>query len=136
MPFSLSGLDLKAMGRAMVKPLLWWMVAVVGASFSGYPGVVCITPMAWLLALLVGRDCVFYSNSPQRRQRLWEAGLAGGLLGLIFGLIFAAVMLIGMPLLPGEMGRGITIALVMTLVGIVFCAGLAWFMALLTLQRL
>ncbi len=73
-------------------PFMTWAAAVIFVSFVGrQPGVVCVTPMAWLLACWVGMSCVARSRSGVKRSRLTEAGLAGGISGLLQGLLFAAV---------------------------------------------
>src|SRR5688572_7420885 len=86
------GLDGSAIWRSVVPPFMIWAAAVISISFVGrQPGVVCVTPMAWLLACWVGLSCVARSRSGAKRSRLTEAGLAGGILGLLQGLLFAAV---------------------------------------------
>ena len=52
-------------------------------SLAGYPGVICMTPLAWLLALPTGVRCVLNSRSDGTRVLLREAALAGVGLGLI-----------------------------------------------------
>jgi hypothetical protein len=92
-------LDLRAISTALFLPLLYWTGGVVMISLFGYPGVVCMTPLAWLLALPVGLRVARESESPRSRAVL-EAVIAGGLLGLWQGLLFAAAMTAA-PLLPG-----------------------------------
>ena len=47
-------LHLGAFLRTLIAPLIVWSVAVFSATAAGQPGVVCITPLAWLLALWSG----------------------------------------------------------------------------------
>ncbi len=54
-----------------------WLAMVLLVTFAGYPGVVCVTPMAWLIALRVGNLCVWGSKSSRSSSRLIEAALAG-----------------------------------------------------------
>jgi hypothetical protein len=78
-------------GRAILSSALplfaVWLAAVVGITLAGYPGVVCVTPMAWLLALSAGLRCAARSASPAVGKRILEAGLAGALLGLLQGIV-------------------------------------------------
>jgi len=90
--------DFKTIGQSTWLPIFWWLLAVIAASISGYPGVICVTPMGWLLALPVGTRCVQISPSPDPTSRLLEAGLGGALLGFIQGSIFAAVLVLASPL--------------------------------------
>ena len=72
------------------QPAFYWVLAVVFVTLMGYPGIACMTPVAWLLALIVGKRCLDESRSDGAAIRLWEAGLAGGLLGAIQGIAFIA----------------------------------------------
>jgi hypothetical protein len=89
--------DLRAISRSLFLPMLYWTGAVVAISLLGYPGVVCVTPLAWLLALPVGLRMAIESKSPPARAVV-EAGLAGAGLGLWQGFLAAAVLVIA-PLL-------------------------------------
>jgi hypothetical protein len=64
---------------------------------------VCVTPLAWLMALWVGLQCSARSRSGAAR-RLLEAALAGGLFGLLQGLLFLA--LAWLMLSPAELEQG------------------------------
>jgi hypothetical protein len=65
-----------------------WLATVLVVTWAGYPGVVCVTPLAWLLALRVGLACAAQSTRPRPAQRLQEAALAGGVFGLLQGVLF------------------------------------------------
>jgi uncharacterized membrane protein len=54
--------------------------------------VVCVTPLAWLMALRVGIVCVGRSTSDQTKQRLQEGALAGEWFGLLQGLLFWVIV--------------------------------------------
>lgn len=47
--FATAGFDLSVIVRAVAAPLLLWTIVIVVTAWRGYPGVVCLTPMAWLL---------------------------------------------------------------------------------------
>jgi len=108
---------------------------VLLVSLAGYPGVVCVTPMAWLLALRVGNLCVARSNSRQSSQRLREATLAGGFLGFLQGMLFLVIVPFMGPYDPDEITRTIVLTLIMLVLGIVAGAGLSFFTAYLYEQR-
>jgi hypothetical protein len=84
-------LDWKAVFLASWLPGLFWLVAVGGATLSGYPGVICVTPLGWLLALPVGTRLLAFTRSRAGGVRLIEAALAGALLGLFQGGLFGAI---------------------------------------------
>jgi len=86
-------LDRRAITAGLFLPLLYWTGGVVMISLFGYPGVVCMTPLAWLLALPVGLRVARESQSPPGRAVL-EAGTGGVLLGLWQGLLFAAALVV------------------------------------------
>lgn len=86
-------LDFRNIGKAILLPFAFWLVAVLGVTFGArQPGVVCVTPLAWLMALWVGLRCAAYSRSAQKYTRLKEAALAGGVFGLLQGILFLAIM--------------------------------------------
>ena len=89
-----------------------WLVVVLLATWGGYPGVVCVTPVAWLIALRVGLVCVGQSRSAQRGRRLLEAALAGALIGLLQGLLFWVVIPRMGPILPSEQAQAIGLVVV------------------------
>ena len=72
------GLDLRAALGIPVRQVIPWVVAVMFITYMGYSGVICITPMAWLMALRVGIQVSVTSKSAERSNRLREAGVAGG----------------------------------------------------------
>lgn len=120
-----SGLDRRTI---LVTPLLQsapWFASVVIVTLAGYPGVVCVTPMAWLLALRVGLICMRNSRSPSVRQRLREAALAGALLGVIQGVLFAGVLFWFLPLQASEVTRSLILAGALLVIGAAACAALS-----------
>ena len=73
-------LDVRVIIETALRQFVPWLAMVALVSLAGYPGVICVTPMAWSIALRVGNLCVAHSTSQNSSQRLWEAALAGGLL--------------------------------------------------------
>lgn len=128
-------LDLRVILETPFRQFILWLVMVLLVSLAGYPGVVCVTPMAWLLALRVGNLCVARSKSGQSSQRLLEAALAGGFLGFLQGLLFLVIVPFMGPYQPDEITRTIVLTLIMLLVGIFAGAGLSFFTAYLNEQR-
>ena len=57
-----SVIHLGAFLRTLIAPLLVWGAAVFFITTASQPGVVCMTPLAWLLALWSGRQYVRLSN--------------------------------------------------------------------------
>ena len=91
-------LDYNAVWVAVWLPVAFWLIAVLGATLSGYPGVICVTPMGWLLSLSAGLRTSQNSASEAIMPRLIEASIAGALFGAFQGLVFAAVLSFASPL--------------------------------------
>jgi hypothetical protein len=134
-------LDFQAIFLAVWLPLLLWIIAVGGATFSGYPGVICVTPLGWLLGLSVGLRTVQYTSSRGPVRCLVEAGSGGAILGFLQGMIFAAVVAFFSPL-GIESGKPID-ALISALISVIavggigalVCASLAAIMAAIADRR-
>jgi hypothetical protein len=120
-------LDKSAIISGLFLPLLFWTGSVIAISWMGYPGVVCMTPMAWLLALSVGVRIRHESTSPGQRPVL-EAALGGGLLGVWQGLLVPATMMASR-YLPGNQNMDppspLLIAIVMVIISVPITAGLS-----------
>src|ERR1700759_5289812 len=83
------GFDFGAVLKSLLPPLIVWTTAVVFVTFVGHqPGVICVTPVAWLMACWVGMRCVWVSRSAAKSSLLLEAAIAGALLGLLQGVLF------------------------------------------------
>ena len=103
-------LDIGIMARSVLAPLIAWAAAVGLIAFSGYPGVICMTPMAWLMACWTGSFCAGRSRSTAQR-RLLEAAIAGALLGLAQGGIFYIMQYALLPLQPDEVQKAMALSL-------------------------
>jgi len=112
-----------------------WLVVVLLITVAGQPGVVCVTPMAWLLALRVGNIVAWRSRSEQPSRRLTEAALAGGFFGILQGILFAAVTPFMGPIQADEWTKTIVLMLIIFIVGTFAGAGLSFFTAYLNEQR-
>ena len=127
------GLDWRAIFLSMT-PLVWYTSMVVLATLGGYPGVVCVTPMAWLIGLWAGQRVAATSRSAGRRP-LVEAAVAGALVGLIEGALFVAVGTQMPAQDAGELGQMVSFSACLVVLGVPITAGLAVLTAWLTLRR-
>ncbi len=121
-PQTPSRLDLGAVLGALWLPLLVWVVSLAAFLLSGFPGVLCVTPLAWTLAVPAGAIAVRRSRG---LQPLLEAGLAGGALGLAQALLFALVSVLLLPVKPGEAPGTLLTTAGIGLGGVTGCAVLA-----------
>ena len=128
-------LDLRTAFEVPLRWFAWWLIMVLLATWGGYPGGVCVTPLAWLIALRVGLDVSSRSASEQPASRQLEAALAGAWLGLLQGFLYWIISLRMGPIQPDEQTSAAVIILLMIVVGMVAGAGLAWFTALLAARR-
>jgi hypothetical protein len=119
-----SGWDLRTTFVTPVTQFALWLAPVLLVTWAGYPGVVCVTPLAWLIALRVGLLVMTKSSSPTVRRRFGEAAVAGGVLGLLLGLLMAVIL------------AGFLLSAVLTLAGAPAGALLSLFTAWLTANRL
>ncbi len=126
-----SAIDLSAFLRTLIVPLIVWGVAVFTITAAGQPGVICVTPMAWLLALWCGSQYVRLSGG--RAGSLGPA-LVGAALGLGMGILFILISR-QMPVKPEEVSNMQAITAVIVVGGMVVCAALSTFTARATLRR-
>lgn len=94
-----------ALLRAVGMWALLWGATVLVAAYQGQPGVICLTPMAWLLAVPAGWNYVAFSEGRPGRQPFLAGLLVGAMLGLLFGLLTWGVGAYTMPDDPAETGR-------------------------------
>jgi hypothetical protein len=129
------GLDIRVVIEVPLRQFIGWLAMVLLVTFAGYPGVVCMTPMAWLIALRVGNLVAWRSKSGLRSQRLTEAALAGGLLGLLQGVLFGVIVPFMGPIQDDEWTNSIILILLMLVVGTLAGSGLSFFTAYLNENR-
>ena len=134
-PASHKGLDLRVTIETPLRQFVSWLAMVMLVSFVGYPGVICVTPVAWLIALRVGNLVVWRSKSELRSQRLIEASIAGGILGLLQGILFIVVIPFMGPIQANEITNTFILVSLMLIIGILASAGLSFFTAFLNENR-
>ncbi len=132
---SSNGLDLRNAIETPLRQFAPWLAGVLIVTWAGYPGVVCVTPMAWLIALRVGNICVLRSRSDGSSRRLTEASIAGAILGLLQGILFAVIISRLQPISADDQTKSNVLTLIMIGVGIFAGAGLSFFTAYLNEQR-
>jgi hypothetical protein len=134
-PTSSKNIDLRVILETPLRQFVPWLAMVLLVTWAGYPGVVCVTPMAWLMALRVGNSCVARSRSTSASRRLAEAALAGGIFGFLQGCLFGMVTLLLSPIEASERIRAIILILAMTIAGIFAGAIFSFFTAYFSEQR-
>jgi len=116
-------LDFGAVLRSVLPPFVVWAAVVLSVTFVRHqPGVVCVTPVAWLLACWVGMACVARSRSERKSALLAEAALAGGAFGLLQGLLFVFIAPYMGEIKPEERQKMLTLSVGMVAVGTVVSA--------------
>jgi hypothetical protein len=123
-------LDVLSIFRTSIGHFMPWLAAVLLITWSGYPGVVCITPMAWLLAISIGSVHSRRSKSKKSSTRLLEAALAGGILGLLQGVLFFIITPFMGPIKPEEEANTMILNLIMLGAGALVAAILSLFSAM------
>jgi hypothetical protein len=122
----MNNLDLRNIVKAIWLPFIVWAGAVNTVAFGArQPGVICVTPMAWLMALWVGLRAAGYTRSGTKGARLAEAALAGGIFGLLQGLLFAFVAPFMGGIKPEEQSKATLITIAMVVIGAVVSAVLS-----------
>lgn len=128
-------LDFRAIFEIPLRNFVPWLGAVALVTLAGYPGVVCVTPLAWLLALNVGSQSVMRSKSEQSSSRLTEAALAGAILGLLQGILFVFIVPLMGPLREDEQARMTLLNTIFLAGGLIAGAALSFFTAFMSEQR-
>lgn len=121
-------LDMKTILQVPIQQFLPWLVVVIFATWGGYPGVVCITPLAWLISLNVGIVC-FKKSKSVVTLRAWEALIAGSIFGLLQGILFIVITPTMGPIREDETTSNLVLSLFMVVGGMLISAGLAYFSA-------
>lgn len=124
-------LNISALIRFLGMWLLLWGLVVLFVAYQQQPGVICLTPMAWLLALPAGWNYVVFARGKAGRQPFVAGAILGALLGLLYGLLFFGVASYGMPVGsdPEEITKMQNMVIFMIAGGTVIAALLGGFMA-------
>jgi hypothetical protein len=122
-------LDIRVILVTPLRQFAPWLAMVLLVTWAGYPGVVCVTPVAWLMALRVGLVCVAQSASAQSARRVQEAALAGGAFGLLQGVLFWVVVPRLGEVKASEQTSALMLSVAMLVVGMLAGAGLSAFTA-------
>ena len=130
-----NGLDFRVILETPVRQFIGWLAMVLLVTWASYPGVVCVTPMAWLIALRVGNLVAARSRSDTSARRMMEAALAGAVLGLLQGILFAVIIAQLQPINPEEDTRATALTIGMIVVGILVGAVLSFITAYFNEQR-
>jgi len=128
--------DLRSVLVTPATQFLPWLAAVVLVTWAGYPGVVCVTPLAWLIAARVGLLVMSNSTSQTLRRRYEEAAVAGCVLGLLQGLLLIGVMLLLLPMPDSERSQSLLFGVILTLAGVPAGAASSLLTAWLVAHRL
>lgn len=129
-------LDKTAMCKALWLPLAFWSAAVILLALAGQPTVVCITPLAWLLAIPIGQQVIEHSRNCLADTSLVEAGICGGVLGIFQGLLFLLVGFIAPGMTAQDRQLLLVLALFSILIGLFACSATAVFFAMRSQNRL
>jgi len=133
----LSSIHAGAFVRTLLPPLIVWGGMVAAATLAGQPGIICVTPMAWLLALWCGGHYIHLVGGVHGRRPLLGPGLLGAALGLCMGVMFILVSTFYMPVGPDpdEASRAQVLYVVLSLGGVIICTLLSLFTGWLTMRR-
>jgi hypothetical protein len=128
-------LDLRVILEIPLRQIIPWLLSVLLVSIAGYPGAICVTPMAWLIALRVGNLVAWRSRSGSSSRRLMEAALAGGFFGFLQGILFAVVAPFLGPIQQDEIARTLALVLIILVAGTFTGAGLSFLTAWLNERK-
>ena len=124
-------INVSALLRSLGMWLLVWGLVVLVVTYQGQPGVACLTPLAWLLALPAGWNYVVFANDKPGRQPFLAGAILGLILGLGYGFLFFGVAAYGMPVGtdPAEIAKMQNLVVVMIAAGAIVAALFSGFMA-------
>jgi hypothetical protein len=124
-------LNTSALLRSLAMWFLVWGAAVLIVTYAGQPGVACMTPLAWLLALPAGWNYVAFAHGKPGRQPFVAGAILGLILGLLYGILFFGVSTYAMPVAndPDEIAKMRNILVFMIAGGAIISAVLSGFMA-------
>ena len=118
-----NGLDWSAILNASIRTFIYWGVVISIIAWKGAYGVLCITPIAWLLAAWVGKLYISRTNTPPSGW-IREATLSGGIFGFLQGVLFIILGQVVMPLSATEKANMLLFGIAATVFGLLAGAGL------------
>ncbi len=74
-----------------------WTVLVLFVSYQGQPGIICLTPLAWGLAVPAGLNYVAFARGNPGRNAFLAGAILGATLGLLLGILCMGVSVYSMP---------------------------------------
>jgi hypothetical protein len=134
-PEAAPGMDWSAILNASIRTFIFWGIVITLITWKGALGVLCITPIAWLLAAWVAK---LYLSRTRSHSGHWvkEAALAGGLFGLLQGALFVVLGQVLMPLSPGEQANMLFLGIGTTIINLAAGAFLAGLVVMRQRKRL
>lgn len=134
-PEAAPGMDWSAILNASIRTFIFWGIVITLITWKGAPGVLCITPIAWLLAAWVAK---LYLSRTRSHPGHWvkEAALAGCLFGLLQGALFVVLGQVLMPLSPVEQANMLLLGIGSTIINLAAGAFLAGLVAMRQRKRL
>ena len=130
-----TSLDLRRVLLSPLRLFAFWLAVVLLVTLIGQPGVVCVTPLAWLIAGWVGIDVATNSKSKESGRRLVEAGLAGAWFGFLEGILFWVIAPRMGPIQASEQASAAAIGILMVVMGMLVGAAASVFAAVLVERR-
>jgi hypothetical protein len=108
--------------NAAILPITWWSILIVCVTIAGYPGVMMITPLAWLI-LPFQAGSVYAEKAIARKMRpqLRYSALIGVFIGILLGVLCAIVSWFFMDIPANEVEKTVNFLLGMTKVGCLVC---------------
>jgi hypothetical protein len=104
--------------NATIVPIMWWSILISCVTISGYPGVIMITPMAWLiLPFQAGSVYAEKAIAQGMRPQLRYAALIGVFIGIMLGILCAIVSWFFMDIPANEFEKTVNFLLGMTQIG-------------------
>jgi tetrahydromethanopterin S-methyltransferase subunit D len=118
-----AGTDWSAILNASIRTFISWGIIIGLIAWKGASGVLCITPIAWLLAAWVGK---LYVSRTHADPGHWikDAAISGGIFGFLQGALFLVLGQVLMPLSPAEKANMLLLGAATTVICLAAGAGL------------
>lgn len=115
--------------------VVWWIAAALAASLAGYPGVLCMTPLATIMSVFSGLTAYRLSITREIQYPLRNAALAGGLTGFFNGFVSTLIAYLSLLLPAVEDVPTPGIFAIFAAIGTLLGAILGWFCAWMSSVR-